>query len=115
MKLRRTNEDTSDILDNSATLGPHQKDFQVEHIDTDIESDGNHDVDELYKTPVALQKKKTMPAPVIKLSESEDSDSEVEHQQKKKDLNVSEKKENKGHRTRPVPDRALQVSLTAAV
>jgi hypothetical protein len=72
-------------------------------MDTDIETDDN--VNEPYKTPVALQKKKrTMPAQVIE--SSEDENSQVE--QKKQNLKAIEKKGKKGQR--PVPNNATQVS-----
>ena len=76
VKLQHMNRDV-EIFDNSTTPGPvtRQKDLQVEHIDTDIELDSN--AGEPYKTPVALQKKKrTMPVPVIELSDGEDTEVE---------------------------------------
>ena len=95
MRLRHTNGDT-EILDNSATPGPRQKDHQ-RHVDTDVELDS--DVDKQYKTPVALQKKKRITLPVIEPSESEGEVTEIEQTRKKqKVIDDLEKKRNKGQR-----------------
>ena len=96
VKLWHTNGNI-EKMDNSNSVTPQarprqlQEDLQADHIDTDVELDG--DVGEPYKTPVALQKKKrTLPAPVTESSESEGEDSEVERKKQK----VIEKKRNKG-------------------
>ena len=101
MKLRHAN---GDIEDNGAT--PRQKDIPVEH-DTDVES-GDDETVKQYRTPVALQKKKTAPVQDIEIG-LEGEDSQVE--KRSLNLKVTEKKQNKGQR--PVPDRATQVRQNA--
>jgi hypothetical protein len=99
VKLRRTNGDV-EIFDNSTT--PARQNNRVEHIDTDIELVLDGDAGEPYKTPTALQKKKsTIPAPVIESSVDEDFEFELQVEQKKQVA-----KKNK----RPVLDNAARVS-----
>ena len=101
MILQHTNGDISVHTDDAT---PHQKCVPVD--DTDIESENS---DKSYKTPVVLQKKKTvMPAPVeSSSSEGEESSRTEVIQVKLKPKVIEERKKNKGQH--PVPDNATGV------
>ena len=97
MILQHTNGDISVHTDDAIP----QKHVPVDN--TDIESENS---DKSYKTPVVLQKKKTvMPAPVeSSSSEGEESSRTEVIQVKLKPKVIEERKKNKGQH--PVPDNA---------